>query len=35
MVEYLRTRSLAVFGWYRIGAAVVAGVLVITGVLHA
>jgi undecaprenyl-diphosphatase len=34
MVEYLRTRSLAVFGWYRIGAAIVAGVLVITGVLH-
>jgi undecaprenyl-diphosphatase len=35
MVEYLRTRSLAVFGWYRIGAAIVAGVLVITGVLRA
>jgi undecaprenyl-diphosphatase len=34
MVEYLRTRSLAIFGWYRIGAAITAGVLVITGVLH-
>ena len=35
MVAYLRTRSLAIFGWYRIAAAVVAGVLVIAGVLRA
>jgi undecaprenyl-diphosphatase len=35
MVEYLRTRSLAIFGWYRIAAAFVAAVLVVAGVLHA
>ncbi|HET6485532.1 MAG TPA: undecaprenyl-diphosphate phosphatase, partial [Spirochaetia bacterium] len=33
MVEYLRTRSLAIFGWYRIGIAIVAGVLVVTGAI--
>ena len=33
MVEYLRTRSLAIFGWYRIGIALMVGVLVLTGVL--
>jgi undecaprenyl-diphosphatase len=35
MVEYLRTRSLAIFGWYRIAVAVLAAVLVVTGVLKA
>jgi undecaprenyl-diphosphatase len=34
MVSYLRTRSLAVFGWYRIAAAVVAAVLVLSGALR-
>ncbi len=34
MLDYLRTRSLAIFGWYRIGAAVVAVVLVVVGVLR-
>jgi undecaprenyl-diphosphatase len=34
MVEYLRTRSLAIFGWYRIAVAIVAAVLVVTGVLQ-
>jgi len=33
MIEYLRTRSLALFGWYRIAIAVVAGVLLLTGVI--
>ena len=33
MVAYLRTRSLAVFGWYRIGIAVVAGAFLLAGVL--
>ena len=33
MVEYLRTRSLAVFGWYRIAAAGAVVILVATGVL--
>lgn len=33
MVEYLRTRSLAVFGWYRIAAAAVVVVLAAAGVL--
>jgi len=35
MVEYLRTRSLAIFGWYRIGIAILVGVLVVTGILKA
>lgn len=35
MVEYLRTRSLAVFGWYRIAAAAVVLILVAGGVLSA
>jgi undecaprenyl-diphosphatase len=35
MVEYLRTRSLAVFGWYRIAAAAVVVLLAVTGVLSA
>lgn len=35
MVEYLRTRSLAIFGWYRIAVAILAAVLVVTGVLKA
>jgi undecaprenyl-diphosphatase len=33
MVEYLRTRSLAVFGWYRIAAAAVVVLLAAAGVL--
>ncbi len=35
MVEYLRTRSLAIFGWYRIGIALVVAVLALTGILKA
>jgi undecaprenyl-diphosphatase len=35
MVDYLQTRSLAVFGWYRIGAAAAVVVLVAGGVLVA
>jgi undecaprenyl-diphosphatase len=35
MVEYLRTRSLAVFGWYRIAAAVVAVILVAARIITA
>ena len=35
MIEYLRTRSLAVFGWYRIGAAAVVVILVAAGALAA
>jgi len=35
MVEYLRTRSLAIFGCYRIGIALVTAVLVLTGILKA
>ena len=35
MIEYLRTRSLAVFGWYRIAAAAVVVVLAVAGVLRA
>jgi undecaprenyl pyrophosphate phosphatase UppP len=35
MVEYLRTRSLAIFGWYRIGIALVTAALVLTGTLKA
>jgi undecaprenyl pyrophosphate phosphatase UppP len=33
MVGYLNTRSLAIFGWYRIAAAAVCGVLLMTNVL--
>jgi undecaprenyl-diphosphatase len=33
MMDYLRTRSLAVFGWYRIGAAAVVVILVAAGAL--
>jgi len=35
MVSYLRTRSLAVFGWYRIAVAILAVVLVAAGVMTA
>ena len=35
MLDYLRTRSLAVFGWYRIGAAAAVVVLVAVGLLGA
>ena len=35
MVEYLRTRSLAIFGWYRIAIALVTAALVLTGILKA
>ena len=35
MVEYLRTRSLAIFGWYRIAVALLSAVLVVTGILKA
>jgi undecaprenyl-diphosphatase len=35
MVDYLRTRSLAVFGWYRIAAAAVVVLLAAAGVLAA
>lgn len=35
MVEYLRTRSLAIFGWYRIAVALMVVVLVLTGILKA
>jgi undecaprenyl-diphosphatase len=35
MIDYLQTRSLAVFGWYRIGAAAVVVALVVGGVLVA
>jgi undecaprenyl-diphosphatase len=35
MVEYLRTRSLAIFGWYRIAIALVTAALVATGILKA
>jgi len=35
MVEYLKTRSLAVFGWYRIAAAAAVAVLAISGVIAA
>lgn len=35
MVSYLRTRSLAIFGWYRIGIALVVAGLVLGGVLAA
>ncbi len=35
MIEYLRTRSLAVFGWYRLGIAALAVILVVTGVISA
>jgi undecaprenyl-diphosphatase len=34
MVEYLRTRSLAIFGWYRIAAAAAVGLLVVGGILR-
>jgi undecaprenyl-diphosphatase len=35
MVEYLRTRSLAIFGWYRIGIALLVAAFVLTGILKA
>jgi undecaprenyl-diphosphatase len=35
MIDYLRTRSLAVFGWYRIGAAAAVVILVAAGALAA
>jgi undecaprenyl-diphosphatase len=35
MVEYLRTRSLAVFGWYRIAAAAVVVILAAASILTA
>lgn len=35
MVGYLQTHSLAIFGWYRLGIAALAGVLLFTGVLEA
>jgi len=33
MVGYLNSKSLAIFGWYRLGAAAVCGVLLLTNVL--
>jgi undecaprenyl-diphosphatase len=35
MIDYLQTRSLAVFGWYRVGAAAAVVLLVVGGVLVA
>ena len=33
MVGYLNSKSLAIFGWYRLGAAATCGVLLLTDVL--
>jgi len=35
MVGYLKTRSLAIFGWYRVGIALLVAALVLTGVIAA
>jgi undecaprenyl pyrophosphate phosphatase UppP len=35
IVSYLRTRSLAVFGWYRIGIVVLVAALLLNGMLAA
>lgn len=34
MVAYLRTRSFAIFGWYRIGVAILVGVLALAGTVR-